>query len=82
MEELEKLIVGTPELEALEKIYEVNKLNAEENNGEFLRKMGKKLKIGKINIYEDKKIKIEIETEKTDNANIGYIKKLNIIYMD
>ena len=82
MEELEKLIVGTPELEALEKIYEVNKLNAEGNNGEFLRKMGKKLKIGKINIYEDKKIKIEIETEKTDNANIGYIKKLNIIFMD
>ena len=79
---MEKLIGGTPELKELEKIYEVNKLNAEENNGEFLRKMGKKLKIGKINLYEDKKIKIEIETEKTDTANIGYIKKLNIIYMD
>lgn len=81
LEELEKLIGGTPELEELEKIYEVNKLNAEGNNGEFLRKMGRKLKTGKINMYEDKKTKIEIEKEKTDNANIGYIKKIkNYLY--
>lgn len=81
LEELEKLIGGTPELEELEKIYEVNKLNSEGNNGEFLRKMGKKLKTGKINMYEDKKTKIEIEKEKTDNAKLGYIKKIkNYLY--
>ena len=81
LEELEKLIGGTPELEELEKIYEVNKLNSEGNNGEFLRKMGRKLKTGKINMYEDKKTKIEIEAAKTDNVNIGYIKKIkNYLY--
>ena len=81
LEELEKLIGGTPELEELEKIYEVNKLNSEGNNGEFLRKMGKKLKTGKINMYEDKKTKIEIEAVKTDNVNIGYIIKIkNYLY--
>lgn len=81
LEELEKLIGGTPELEELEKIYEVNKLNSEGNNGEFLRKMGRKLKTGKINMYGDKKTKIEIEAEKTDKTDIGYIKKIkNYLY--
>ena len=81
LEGLEKVIGGTPELEELEKIYEVNKLNSEGNNGEFLRKMGRKLKTGKINMYEDKKTKIEIEAEKTDKVNIGFIKKIkNCLY--
>ena len=67
LEELEKKIGGSPELEELEKIYEKNKLNAEGNNDEFLKKMGRKLANGKINMYSDKKSKIEIE--KVNNAN-------------
>ena len=82
LEELERLIGGTPELEELEKIYEVNKLNSEGNNGEFLRKMGRKLKDGKINMYSDKKSKFEIEYEKAKDSNrsVGFLTKIkNII---
>ena len=66
LEELEKRIGGSPELEDLEKIYAKNKLNAEGNNDELLKKMGKKLTDGKINMYSDKKMNIKIENkEKT-----------------
>ena len=75
LEELEKKIGGTPELEELEKIYEINKLNSEGNNGEFLRKMGRKLRDGKINMYSDKKTKIEIVKDKTPIGYIGKLKK-------
>ena len=74
LEELERIIGGTPELEELEKIYEINKLNSERNNGEFLRKMGRKLRDGKINMYNDKKSQIEIEKEK--EKNIGYFSRI------
>ena len=74
LEELERIIGGTPELEELEKIYEINKLNSEGNNGEFLRKMGRKLRDGKINMYNDKKSQIEIEKEK--EKNIGYFSRI------
>jgi tetratricopeptide (TPR) repeat protein len=67
LEELEKKIGGSPELEDLERIYARNKLNAEGNNDELLKKMGKKLTDGKINMYEDKKMNIEIE--KVENNN-------------
>ena len=69
LEELEKLIGGTKELEELEKIFEVNKLNSEGNNGEFLRKMGRKLRSGKINMYKDKKS--VVENEKENNKKEG-----------
>ena len=75
LEELERIIGGTPELEELEKIYEINKLNSEGNNGEFLRKMGRKLRNGKINMYSDKKNIIEIEKDKPTIGFIGKIKK-------
>lgn len=78
LEELEQLIGGTPELEELEKIYEINKLNAEGNNGEFLRKMGRKLRDGKINMYSDKKNKNEIKKEKINIGFFGRIK--NYLY--
>lgn len=61
LEDLERKIGGTPELEELEQIYSKNKLNSDGNNDEFLKKMGKKLTDGKINMYSDKKTKIEIE---------------------
>ena len=70
LEELEKKIGGSPELEELEKIYEKNKLNAEGNNDEFLKKMGRKLANGKINMYSDKKTTIEIE--KVENTKKWY----------
>ena len=78
LEELEKIIGGTPELEELEKIYDINKLNSEGNNGEFLRKMGRKLRDGKINMYSDKKSKIEVEKEKASDGLIGRSK--NFLY--
>ena len=68
LEELEQIIGGTPELEELEKMYDINKLNSEGNNGEFLRKMGRKLRDGKINMYSDKKRKIDVEKEKANNG--------------
>ena len=74
LEELERIIGGTPELEELEKIYEINKLNSEGNNGEFLRKMGRKLRDGKINMYNDKKSIIDIE--KAKEKNIGYFSRI------
>ena len=61
LEELEKKIGGSPELEELERIYAKNKLNADGNNDELLKKMGRKLANGKINMYSDKKSTIEIE---------------------
>ena len=67
LEELEKKIGGSPELEELEAIYSLNKLNAEGNNDELLKKMGKKLTDGKINMYSDKKTSIEIEKVKNSN---------------
>ena len=67
LEELEKKIGGSPELEDLERIYARNKLNAEGNNDELLKKMGKKLTDGKINMYEDKKMNIEIEKVESNN---------------
>ena len=70
LEELEKKIGGSPELEELEKIYEKNKLNADGNNDEFLKKMGRKLANGKINMYSDKKTTIEIE--KVENTKKWY----------
>ena len=82
LEDLEKLIGGTPELEELEKIYEINKLNSEGNNGEFLKRMGRKLRDGKINMYSDKKSKFEIEYEKAKDSNrsVGFLTKIkNII---
>ena len=75
LEELEKIIGGTPELEELEKIYEINKLNSEGNNGEFLRKMGRKLRNGKINMYWDKKNIIEIEKDHTPISFVGKMKQ-------
>ena len=78
LEELEKIIGGTPELEELEKIYDINKLNSEGNNGEFLRKMGRKLRDGKINMYSDKKSKILVEKEKVNDGLIGRTK--NFLY--
>ena len=76
LEELEKKIGGSPELEDLERIYARNKLNAEGNNDELLKKMGKKLTDGKINMYSDKKTTIEIE--KVENNIIW--KKFNCLY--
>jgi len=76
LEELEKKIGGSPELEDLERIYARNKLNAEGNNDELLKKMGKKLTDGKINMYSDKKTTIEIE--KVENKIIW--KKFNCLY--
>ena len=78
LEELERLIGGTPELEELEKIYDINKLNSEGNNGEFLRKMGRKLRDGKINMYSDKPSKNEIHEEKPALGIISKIK--NCLY--
>ena len=78
LEDLERLIGGTPELEELEKIYEKNKLNSEGNNGEFLRKMGRKLRDGKINMYSDKTSKIKIEKETSKIGCCGKIK--NCLY--
>ena len=78
LEELEKKIGGSPELEDLERIYAKNKLNAEGNNDELLKKMGRKLANGKINMYSDKKTTIEIE--KVENNNrwklFGCLKKI------
>ena len=71
LEDLERIIGGTQELEELEKIYEINKLNSEGNNGEFLRKMGRKLRDGKINMYNDKKSKNEIEKDNDKEKNKG-----------
>ena len=76
LEDLEKLIGGTPELEELEKIYEINKLNSEGNNGEFLKRMGRKLRDGKINMYSDKKSEIKIEKEKTSEGFMTKIKNM------
>ena len=70
LEDLERLIGGTPELEELEKIYETNKLNSEGNNGEFLRRMGKKLAGGKINIYSDKNINVIKEEKNAQKESI------------
>ena len=78
LEELERLIGGTPELEELEKIYDINKLNSEGNNGEFLRKMGRKLRDGKINMYSDKPSNIQIQEENPALGIIGKIK--NCLY--
>ena len=78
LEDLERIIGGTPELEELEKIYDINKLNSEGNNGEFLRKMGRKLRDGKINMYSDKKSKIDVEKEKANDGLIGRNK--NFLY--
>ena len=76
LEELEQKIGGTQELEELEKIYEINKLNSEGNNGEFLRKMGRKLRDGKINMYNDKKSKKEIEKDNDkEKMKDGYFSK-------
>lgn len=72
LEELETLLGGSPELEELEKIYEINKLNSEGNNGEFLRKMGRKLRNGKINMYSDKEKKIQIEKVNDDKNKTGF----------
>lgn len=72
LEELETVIGGSKELEELENIYDRNKLNSEGNNGEFLRRMGRKLKNGKINLYKDKKNLDQIEKElkeKEDKIN-------------
>ena len=76
LEDLEIKIGGSPELEELEKIYAQNKLNADGNNDELLKKMGKKLTDGKINMYSDKKTKIEIEKikDKKDSSCLGKIK--------
>ena len=63
-------LANIPELEELEKIYEKNKLNADGNNDEFLKKMGRKLANGKINMYSDKKTTIEIE--KVENTKKWY----------
>ena len=63
-------------LQELEKIYAQNKLNADGNNDELLKKMGKKLTDGKIDMYSDKKTKIEIEKikDKKDSSCLGKIK--------
>ena len=78
LEELEKKIGGSPELEDLERIYAKNKLNAEGNNDELLKKMGRKLANGKINMYSDKKTTIEIEKVENNNRWIkfGCLKKI------
>ena len=75
LEDLEKKIGGSPELEELEKIYSINKLNAEGNNDELLKKMGRKLIGGKINMYSDKKININIEKETYGNK-LGFCYKI------
>ena len=67
LEDLERKIGGSPELEELESIYAQNKLNAEGNNDELLKKMGRKLTGGRINMYSDKKSTFEIEKIKTEN---------------
>lgn len=67
LEELEKKIGGSPELEELENIFAKNKLNAEGNNDELLKKMGRKLTGGKINMYLDKKTSINIEKASKGN---------------
>jgi tetratricopeptide (TPR) repeat protein len=67
LEDLERKIGGSPELEELEAIYAQNKLNAEGNNDELLKKMGRKLTGGRINMYSDKKSTFEIEKIKTEN---------------
>ena len=69
LEDLEKKIGGSPELEELEEIYALNKLNAEGNNDELLKKMGKKLTNGRINMYSDKKTSLEIEKVKKYNQS-------------
>ena len=69
LEDLEKKIGGSPELEELEEIYALNKLNAEGNNDELLKKMGKKLTNGRINMYSDKKTSLEIEKVKKSNQS-------------
>ena len=69
LEDLEKKIGGSPELEELEEIYSLNKLNAEGNNDELLKKMGKKLTNGRINMYSDKKTSFEIEKIKNSNQS-------------
>ena len=76
LEELEQLIGGTPELEELEKIYEINKRNSEGNDGEFLKKMGRKLRGGTINMYSDKKTSIKIEKEKNNDGFMSKIKNM------
>ena len=75
---MEKKIGGSPELEDLERIYAKNKLNAEGNNDELLKKMGRKLANGKINMYSDKKTTIEIEKVENNNRWIkfGCLKKI------
>ena len=82
LEELEKKIGGSPELEELESIYEKNKLNADGNNDELLKKMGRKLANGKINMYSDKKTTIEIEkVESVKKWNIfGCLSKIKKVF--
>ena len=59
LQDLEELIGGKDELEELEKMYEKNKKKADGNDGELLKKMGKKLKKGgnyvNENIKKEKK---------------------------
>ena len=69
LEELEDLIGGSEELEILEKEFEENKLRSEGNDGEFLRKIGKKLKRG-IGVYKDKK-ENDGKTRQNNNTNKG-----------
>ena len=76
LEELEQRIGGTPELEELERIYEINKLNSDGNNGEFLKKMGRKLRGGKIGMYSDKKTTIKIEEKENKGRFIDKIKNM------
>jgi hypothetical protein len=75
LEDLEKKIGGSPELEELEKIYSINKINAEGNYNELLKKMGKKLIGGKINMYSDKKTSINIEKANNENK-LGFCGKI------
>ena len=75
LEDLEKKIGGSPELEELEKIYSINKTNAEGNYDEFLKKMGRKLTGGKINMYSDKKTSINIEKANNENK-LGFCGKI------
>ena len=77
LEDLEKKIGGSPELEELEEIYSLNKLNAEGNNDELLKKMGKKLTNGRINMYSDKKTSIEIaKIKKSNQSGWGCFEKI------
>ena len=53
LQDLEELIGGNDELEELEKMYEKNKKKADGNDGELLKRMGKKLKKGGNFIHEN-----------------------------